>query len=83
MGMSVDYQIAGPLNQSSQYVWVVSSQGGGSVEAALPLQGKGTLQAFFSQLRPEHRPFHCHIDEVSPSGRRTRVSNVATMQTNY
>jgi hypothetical protein len=83
MGMSVDYQIAGPLNLSSQYMWVVSSQAGENVEVAAPLQTMGTLQAFFSQLRPEHRPFHCHIDEISPGGRRTRVSNVATMQTSY
>lgn len=83
MAMSVDYQIAGPLNNSSKYVWVVTSEGGGNVEVPLQPEVQGTLQAFFLQLRPEHRPFNCHIDEVSPGGRRTRVSNVATMQTSY
>lgn len=83
MAMSVDYAIAGPLNNSSRYVWVVSSQAGENVEVAVQPKVTGTLQAFFLKLRPEHRPFNCHIEEISPGGRRTRVSNVATMQTNY
>jgi hypothetical protein len=83
MAMSVDYAISGPLNNSSRYVWVVTSQGGGNVEVAMQPQVTGTLQAFFLALRPEHRPFNCHIEEISPGGRRTRVSNVAAMQTNY
>jgi hypothetical protein len=83
MGMSVDYQVFGALNGSSRYVWVVSSEGGGNVEVAMPPQSEGTLQAFFLKLRPEHRPFNCHIDEIAPGGKRTRVSNVAAMQTNY
>jgi hypothetical protein len=83
MAMSVDYAIAGPLNQSSRFVWVAASQEGGNVEVAVQLQQSGTLQAFFRQLRPEHRPFNCYIEEVAPGGRRTRISNVATMQTNY
>ena len=82
MGMSVDYQ-AGGFNQSSRYVWVVSSEGGGTVEQPFQPRTKGTLQTFFLDLRPEHRPFNSYIEEVSPGGRRTRVSNVAAMQTNY
>ncbi|HUE71603.1 MAG TPA: hypothetical protein VMP01_12025 [Pirellulaceae bacterium] len=83
MGMSVDYAIDGPLNNSSRYVWVVSSQAGENVEVAMQPKVTGTLQLFFLKLRPENGPFNCHIDEISPGGRRTRVSNVATMQTNY
>ena len=82
MGMSVDYQ-AGGLNQSSRYVWVVTSEGGGNVEQAFQPRTQGTLQTFFLDLRPEHRPFNSHIEEVSPGGQRTRVSNVAVMQTSY
>ena len=82
MGMSVDYQ-SGGLNQSSRYVWVVKSEGGGNVEQPFEPLAQGTLQTFFLDLRPEHRPFNSHIEEISPSGRRTRVSNVAVMQTSY
>lgn len=83
MGMSIDYAFAGGLNPSSTYVWVISSEGGGDVEAEVELAIKGTLQSFVPNLRSEHRPFNCRIEEVLPDGRRLRVSNVATMQTSY
>ena len=83
MGMSVDYAFAGGLNPSSKYVWVISSEGGGDVEAEVKLEVSGTLQSFVPKLRPEHRPFNCRIEEIAPSGRRIVVSNVAAMQTSY
>jgi hypothetical protein len=83
MGMSIDYAFAGGLNQSSRYLWVISSEGGGEVETEVNLAVSGTLQSFFLKLRPEHKPFNCRIEEVLPGGRRVRVSNVAPMQTSY
>lgn len=83
MGISVDYAIRGALNRSSRYVLVISSEGGGSVEAEVKLATSGTFQDFVPKLRPEDRPFNCRIDEVTPGGRRIRASNVAPLQTNY
>jgi hypothetical protein len=83
MGVSVDYAIRGALNRSSRYVLVISSEGGGNVEAEVKLATSGTLQDFVPKLRPEDRPFNCRIDEITPGGRRVRASNVAPLQTNY
>ena len=83
MGVSVDYAIRGALNRSSRYVLVVSSEGGGDVEAEVKLATSGTFQDFVPKLRPEDRPFNCRIDEITPGGRRVRASNVAPLQTNY
>jgi len=83
MGVSVDYAIRGALNRSSRYVLVVSSDGGGDVEAEVRLAVSGTFQDFVPKLRPDDRPFNCRIDEITPGGRRVRASNVAPLQTNY
>ena len=82
MGMSVDYTIRGALSRSSRYVWVISSEAG-EIEAEVKLAASGTLANFVPTLRPDDRPFNCRIEEITPGGRRVRVSNVATMQTNY
>lgn len=83
MGMSVDYAIGGRLNASSRFVWVISSEGGGEIEAEVKLKTRGTLTSFVPNLRPEDRPFNCRIEEIMPGGRRVRVSNVAPLQTSY
>jgi len=83
MGMSMDYSVNSRLNSSSKYYLVIKS-GAGETISEVKLEGQGNLSAFFTQLKPEHRPFSAHIEEVSSaSKRRVIVSNELPLQTSY
>jgi len=83
MAISVDYAVRGRLNPSSHYVWVIKS-GAGEAVNEVALDNSGNLSAFFEKLKPEHRPFSAHIEEITPgSKRRTVVSNEVPLQTSY
>lgn len=83
IGISVDYQVAGSLNPSSRYHWVVKS-GAGKSASEVQLESSGTLAAFFLELKPEHRPFSVWIEEVTPgSQRRVVISNELPLKTDY
>ncbi len=77
MGMSVDYvfQAGDPL-PSQAYVWVIEPGKGSQVKQAVQLKRSGTLQAFFTQLRPEHGPFQSHIEDSNG----TRLSKSISMR---
>ena len=63
MGISVDYAFAaGQPLPSLSYVWVIEPAKADPVKQPVQLSQSGTLQAFFTQLRPEHGPFHAHIE---------------------
>ena len=63
MGMSVEYSFtAGQPQPSLSYVWVIESAKADPVRQPVQLSRSGTLQSFFTQLRPEHGPFHAHIE---------------------
>ena len=63
MGMSVDYAFtAGQPQPSLSYVWVIEPAKADPVRQPVQLSRSGTLQAFFTQLRPEHGPFYAHIE---------------------
>ena len=63
MGMSVDYTFTvGQPRPSLAYVWVIEPAKADPVRQSVPLSQSGTLQAFFTQLRPQHGPFHTHIE---------------------
>ena len=63
MGMSVDYAFtAGQPQPSLSYVWVIEPAKADPVRQPVELSQRGTLQAFFTQLRPEHGPFNAHIE---------------------
>ena len=63
MGMSVEYEFtAGEPLPSNSYVWVIEPAKGKPVRQPVQLQRSGTLQAFFSQLKPEQGPFSAHIE---------------------
>lgn len=84
VGVSVDYSLRGNPKTSCRYFLVVESSAG---EVALPVTldpRRGTFQSFLpATVRPEHQPFRARIDEVSPTGERTRVSNSAVLATSY
>ena len=84
IGVSVDYSIRGNMQSSSRYLLIVASSAGEiSVPVTLNEQG-GTYQGFLPlDVRPEHKPFRARIDEVSPSGVRTPISNSADLVTSY
>lgn len=82
MGMSVDYAFRGSPSPSAKYVWVIESALGDSF-AEVQLSSSGTLQAFFPDLKPEHRPFRARIDELKSESQRQKVSNTVPLQTNY
>lgn len=84
VGVSVDYSLRGNPQTSCRYFLVVASSAGETpVPVALEPRG-GTIQVFLpAEVRPEHQPFRAQIDEVSPQGQRTRVSNSATLATSY
>ena len=68
MGMNVDYTFtAGQPLPSRPYVWVIESAKAGHVKQPVPLSQSGTLQAFFTQLRPQHGPFNTHIESSDGS----------------
>jgi hypothetical protein len=63
MGMSVDYAfVVGQPQPSLSYVWVIEPAKADPVRQPVELSRSGTLQAFFTGLRPEHGPFHSHIE---------------------
>ena len=75
MGMSVDYVcIAGPPRSLQRYVWVIESAKADPVKQPVQLSRSGTLQAFFTQLRPEHGPFRAHIESSDGSRLSTSLS---------
>lgn len=84
IGVSVDYSLRGNPKTSCRYELVVeSSKGEIPVSVKLDPQG-GTIQGFLPlSVRPEHQPFRARIDEVSPQGKRVRVSNSAVLATSY
>ena len=75
MGMSVDYvfTVGRPL-PSRRYVWVIEPAKADAVKQPVQLSQSGTLQAFFPQLRPEHGPFHAHIESSDGSRLSTSIS---------
>ena len=78
MAMSVDYAFAaGQLLSPPRYVWVIEPANADPVKQPVLLSESGTLQAFFTQLRPEHGPFHTHIE--SSDGSRLSSSVEAVM----
>ncbi len=75
MGMSVDYVFtAGQPLSSRRYVWVIEPAKADPVKQPVQLSQSGTLQAFFPQLRPEHGPFHVHIESSDGSRLSTSIS---------
>ena len=63
MGLSVEYAFTeGQPLPSLSYVWVIEPAKGDPVRQPVQLGRSGTLQAFFTQLRPDHGPFSCHIE---------------------
>jgi hypothetical protein len=73
MGMSVDYVFtAGQPLSSQRYFWVIEPAKADPVKQPVQLSQSGTLQAFFTQLRPEQGPFQAHIE--SPDGSRLSTS---------
>jgi hypothetical protein len=83
IGVSVDYSVDGELHRSSRYYCVIKS-GAADVVTEVQLESSGTLAAFFSQLKPEHRPFSARIEEI-PAGskRRIIISNELSLKTDY
>ena len=74
IGMSVDYvfTVGQPL-PSRRYVWVIEPAKADPVKQPVQLSQSGTLQAFFLQLRPEHGPFHVHIESSDGSRLSTSI----------
>jgi hypothetical protein len=63
MGISVDYTFTiGQPRPREAYVWVIEAANADSVKQPVQLSPSGTLQQFFTQLRPQHGPFHAHIE---------------------
>jgi hypothetical protein len=66
MGFSVDYQFSsGEPSTTSPYVWVVQPAKGEPAKQSVRLSGRGTLQNFFPQFRPENGPFSTHIEDAN------------------
>ena len=75
MGISVDYVFtAGQPLSSQRYVWVIEPAKADPVKQPVQLCQSGTLQAFFTQLRPEHGPFQAHIESSDGSRLSTSIS---------
>jgi len=75
MGMSVDYVFtAGQPVSSQRYVWVIEPAKGNLVKQRVQLSQRGTLQAFFPQLRPENGPFRAYIESSDGSRLSTSIS---------
>ncbi|GEM_PF-1295106 len=73
MGFSVDYRwVGGQPAPGATYFWVIRAASGPTVRQPVQLQSQGTLQGFALDLRPEHGPFECHLEDyrgqaLSPS----------------
>ena len=77
MGISVDYTFTiGQPRPSLAYVWVIEAANADSVKQSVQLNLSGTLQQFFTQLRPQHGPFHTHIE----SSDGTRLSRSMSLR---
>jgi len=69
MMFSVKYEfVAGGPDPKTQYVWVIERAKGDPARITVALQNNGELNTGITGWRPEHGPFHSHIED--PEGKR-------------
>lgn len=79
MGMSVDYVVQEALPASATAtLWVIESARGVR-EVPVRLLPKGNLMAF-TDMRPEHGPFHSYLVVVYSDGRKVPISRKIDMR---
>jgi hypothetical protein len=64
MGFSIDYEFDQGQPGAEGYVWVIERAHGNPARQQVKLSPRGNLSVMMTQgWRPEHGPFHTHIED--------------------
>jgi hypothetical protein len=73
MGFSLEYEVAGSLQPSAVYAWVIEPPRGDAWRQQVALQASGNLITFVKEWPPTAGTYTTYIEEIDPSTGSRRI----------